>query len=102
MAYQVRTSAIAIDQMVPLHISFHLESASSSDGWKRDCSLARNSNTSQISFRVSWVLFLVLFVVAASATAQSGSAVPTVQVIVERMGQARVENRARFRPYVVT
>jgi len=56
----------------------------------------------------SGVVFLYLVVAAAPASAQSGSALPTgsglptVKAIVARMAQARVENRARFRPYVVT
>lgn len=36
------------------------------------------------------------------AVAQSPSRIPTVKSIVEGMAQARAENRARFRPYVVT
>ena len=56
----------------------------------------------------SGVVLLYLVVAAAPASAQSGSALPsgsglpTVKAIVERMAQARVENRASFRPYVVT
>jgi hypothetical protein len=38
----------------------------------------------------------------ALAPAQSGDTAPTVETIVERMAQARADNRARFRPYVVT
>ena len=38
----------------------------------------------------------------ASAQARSGVAVPTVETILARMTQARVENRARLRPYHVT
>jgi len=38
---------------------------------------------------------------AASAQAQSVSAVPTVETILTRMAQARAENRARLRPYSV-
>jgi hypothetical protein len=49
----------------------------------------------------SW---LVLFLLAAmaSAAAQTGSPVPTAEIIIARMAQARVENRTRLRPYVVT
>ena len=48
------------------------------------------------------VLFLHLVAVVACASAQTGSTVPTVEAIVARMAQARAENRARFRPYIVT
>ncbi len=51
---------------------------------------------------------LVMFVSSALATkleaasAQTGSTVPNVEAIVARMAQARAENRARSRPYIVT
>ena len=38
----------------------------------------------------------------ASASPQTGSAVPTAETIITRMAQARAENRARLRPYIVT
>jgi hypothetical protein len=37
----------------------------------------------------------------ASAQAQSGGAIPSVETILTRMAQARAENRARLRPYSV-
>ena len=46
-------------------------------------------------------LFLSLSVVA-SASAQTGSTAPPLEVIVARMAHARAENQARLRPYVVT
>lgn len=46
-------------------------------------------------------LFVSLAVVA-SASAQSGSPALTLETILERMAQARAENRARFRSFVVT
>jgi hypothetical protein len=46
-------------------------------------------------------LFLAL-AVASSASAQTGSTIPAVEIIVARMAQARAENQARLRPYVVT
>ena len=52
--------------------------------------------------QTSWSFFLHLVAVAACASAQTGSAVPTVEAIVARMTQARAVNRAHFRPYVVT
>jgi hypothetical protein len=38
----------------------------------------------------------------ASTSAQTGSSVPTAEAITARMAQARAENRARLRPYIVT
>jgi outer membrane lipoprotein-sorting protein len=99
---QIKLNAIPNEATVPFHNSFHHRGDLSSDGWEWYCQLARNSSTAQIYIRVPLVLILFAAVVAASASAQSASTVPTVQAIVERMGQARAENRARFRPYVVT
>jgi hypothetical protein len=52
--------------------------------------------------RTSWLLLLYLVAAMASASAQTGSSVPTAETIVARMAQARAENRARLRPYIVT
>jgi outer membrane lipoprotein-sorting protein len=49
-----------------------------------------------------WLLFLCLVAGMASASAQAGSSVPSAETIIVRMAQARAENRARLRPYVVT
>ena len=52
--------------------------------------------------QTSWLLFPHLVAVVACASAQTGSTVPTVEAIVARMTRARTQNRAHFRPYVVT
>jgi hypothetical protein len=52
--------------------------------------------------QTSWLLFLYLVAAVASASAQTGSSVPTAETIIASMAQARAENRARLRPYVVT
>ena len=52
--------------------------------------------------QTSWLLFLYLVAGMASASAQTGSSVPTAETIIARMAQARAENRARLRPYIVT
>lgn len=52
--------------------------------------------------QAAWLLVLYLAAGMASASAQTGSAAPTAETIIARMAQARSENRARFRPYVVT
>ena len=49
-----------------------------------------------------WLLFLYLVAGMASASAQTGSSAPTAEAITARMAQARAENRARLRPYIVT
>ena len=52
--------------------------------------------------QTSWLLFLYLVAAMASASAQTGATLPNVETIVARMAQARAENRARLRPYIVT
>jgi len=49
-----------------------------------------------------WLLFLCLVAGMTSAPAQTGRSVPTAETIIARMAQARAENRARLRPYIVT
>ena len=51
--------------------------------------------------RIIWVLFLYLSV-AACASAQTENIAPTIEAIIAGMAQARAENQARFRSYVVT
>lgn len=48
------------------------------------------------------LLFLGLIAVGAGASDQIGSMVPNVETIVARMVQARTDNRAGFRSYIVT
>lgn len=52
--------------------------------------------------QTSWLLLLYLVAAMASASAQTVGAVPNVEAIVGRMAQARADNRARLRPYIVT
>lgn len=52
--------------------------------------------------KVQQQISCVFLALAGIAAAQSPGAVPTVESIVERMAQARANNRARLRPYVVT
>lgn len=50
-----------------------------------------------------WMLFPCLVVaVTCQASAQTGDPRPTVETIIARMAQARAENQACFRPYIVT
>lgn len=53
-------------------------------------------------FIVLWSLSCLSVVGVAPARAQGGHTVPTVDVILSRMAQARVENRNQLRPYSVT
>jgi len=62
----------------------------------------RNSAYAAALRQTSWLLFFYLLAARASASAQTGGAVPNVEAIVARMAQAREENRARLRPYIVT
>lgn len=48
------------------------------------------------------LLLLYLFTVVTGVSAQTESTAPDVTTIVARMAQARAENRARLRPYIVT
>ncbi len=52
--------------------------------------------------QTSWFLFLYLVALVATASAQTGSTVPSVETIIARMAQAGAENRSRLRPYIVT
>ena len=68
---------------------------------------ARIHRVGHCSFRVGVqqtvrVLLLCATALVASAWPQTGTTVPTVETIIARMAQARIENQSRFRPYVVT
>jgi len=52
--------------------------------------------------RVGILLVIILAAGVATAWGQTGSPPPLAEAIVARMAQARVEGRARLRPYVVT
>jgi hypothetical protein len=57
---------------------------------------------SRLVVQASWLLFLYLATAVEYASAQTGSPIPALETILARMAQARAENQARFRPYVVT
>ena len=52
--------------------------------------------------QTSYLLFLYLIAVVACASAQTASTALNVTTILARMAQARTENRAHLRPYIVT
>ena len=52
--------------------------------------------------QAGWLLFLYFVAGMASASPQTGNPVPTAETIIAHMAQARAENRARLRPYIVT
>jgi hypothetical protein len=67
----------------------------------------RMKPTRRQNFAVTWarsasLLILHAAVLVTGASAQTAVAVPPVETIVARMAEARAENRARFRTYVVT
>jgi outer membrane lipoprotein-sorting protein len=49
-----------------------------------------------------WMLFLYLVSIVARASAETGTSLPTMEILMTRMAQARVENQASFRSYIVT
>jgi hypothetical protein len=49
-----------------------------------------------------WLLFLCLIAAVAGASAQTPNTIPTMEIIIARMAQARSLNQASFRPYTVT
>jgi hypothetical protein len=52
--------------------------------------------------QAGWLLLLYLLAGMACASAQTESPVPAEGTIIVRMAQARADNRARLRPYIVT
>jgi hypothetical protein len=72
-------------------------------GWHR---IFRNAGKSFFHVAVrqqfSCLLFLCLVAVGANGSAQTGARVPTVDTIIAHMAQARADNRASFRSYMVT
>ncbi len=111
MADKNNTGTILTDESSFLLESLPLESGSYSKGRRLDqdfegCGLDRRTCEAGRSFsaavRQSGWLFLYLVAVAAGASAQTGSTVPTMETIIARMTQARADNQARSRPYIVT
>ena len=66
------------------------------------CEARRCFSRMAVGQQTACLLFLSLVTVVACASAQTESTAPNVTTIVARMGQARTENRARFRPHIVT
>jgi hypothetical protein len=68
------------------------------------CSSETGGTFPCVTFRLQTLclFFLYLSVMVKGASAQTGSTEPSVETIVARMAQARAENRAGFRPYIVT
>lgn len=114
MAEQINTGTLLIEGSAFLPESLRFESEPCSKGRRLvqdldGCGLVRRIRSAARSFfyvavrsQTWWLLFLSLLIVAAVASAQIGSTVPSVETILARMAQARAENRDRFRSYVVT
>jgi len=70
--------------------------------WFKNCNARQDLSCAAVRRQAAWLLVFYLAAGLAPASAQVGSAVPTVETIIARMAQARSENRASFRPYTVT
>jgi len=70
--------------------------------WFKIHEAGRSSFRAAARQQAGWLFFLYLVAGMASASPQTGNSVPTAETIIARMAQARVENRARLRPYIVT
>jgi hypothetical protein len=72
-------------------------------GWHRTCHRAgRGGLPVPVRQQFSCLLLLGFIAVGTGASAQTRSVVPTVETIITRMVQARIDNRAVFRSYIVT
>jgi hypothetical protein len=72
------------------------------NSWLKIREAGRSSFCVEARRQTWWLLLLYLFTGMASAPAQTSRSVPTAETIIARMAQARAENRARLRPYIVT
>jgi outer membrane lipoprotein-sorting protein len=81
---------IAGGALLPQNSWFKIRQA----GRGRFCMVARQP--------AGWLLVLYLVAGMGSTRAQTTNSVPTAETIIARMAQARAENRARLRPYIVT
>jgi outer membrane lipoprotein-sorting protein len=114
MTEKINTGTVLIGEGGFLPESPWFESESFWNGWKlaQDFDgyrLDRRIHQTGRSFlkiavrqRALWLLFLFLFAAASAASAQGKSPAPTVDTLIARMAQARDENQARFRSYIVT
>jgi hypothetical protein len=108
MAGKCTADAIRIEGMARVPVSLHCERGLSSNDWK----LAHHQVLDGISIwgplpavsqqEASRLLLFCLVLSFAPALAHSEDLVLNLQTIVDRMAQSRAENRARFRPYIVT
>lgn len=76
------------------HIDYGLERIIRKVGQHLRCGIWRQ--------QAFWFLFILQAAAASCAWAESKPPVPTLETIICRMAKAREENRASFRPYVVT
>jgi hypothetical protein len=72
------------------------------NSWFKIREVVRSSFCGSPPQQTWWLLFLYLVAGVVSASPQTERSVPTAETIIARMAQARAENRARLRPYVVT
>ena len=114
MADKINKRTALIEEAPLLPGFFQFEEEGNSNGWKEvkvihDRGRRRIFREAENCFfsvagarQLSCLLFLGLIALGAGASAQTGSIVPTVETIIARMVQARTDNRAGFRSYIVT
>jgi hypothetical protein len=114
IAEKINTATILTEEGAFLPESPQFDTEPHSNRWKLvqgsdDSGLNQRTHKAGGSFfytvgrpRTLWLLFLCLVAVVASAAAQTGNTVPSVETIVAGMARARAENEARLCPYIVT
>jgi hypothetical protein len=114
MTDTIHAGTVLIEEGAPLPESLRFESEPFSNGRRlvshfdgagldrRIREAGRSSFYGALWQQAPCLLFLYLVAVVACASAQTESTVPTVETIIARMAQARAENRAHFRPYIIT
>ena len=108
MAGKCTTEATRIEGVATVPVLLCPKNKLSSNDWKLVHHQVRDGISSRVFLpaasrqETSRILFLYLVIAVAPALAHSEGLAPDVQTIVDRMAQARAENRARFRPYMVT
>jgi hypothetical protein len=69
---------------------------------RRICQAGRSFFRVAVRLQIFWWFFLFLIAMVAYASAQTRSTIPAVESIIARMTQARADNQASFRSYIVT
>jgi hypothetical protein len=114
MPGKIRERTASIEEAALLPKFLQSEDDGNSNGWRAVknlhdpdrhrifCRAGKSSFPVAVRQPFACLLLLGLIAVGAGAPAQTGSVVPTVETIIARMVQARTDNRAGFRSYIVT